>query len=229
MHEVLVSQGDRPLHSLDPCATVGTGSLRRQAQLRRYRPDLQMVDIRGNIETRLRQVQSGRLDAVVLAAAGLFRLGLESLISEELHPLQFLPAVGQGALGLEIRAEDPVTFECVRPLVHLPTLVAVRAERALLRTLRGGCLSPIGAWARPTSAHDFQLDAEVLSRDGQQRVAVQDTTTIQQHAMNDGPSVEQSAEQWGVRVAQNLIDQGAHRLLTRGNDANQSDQSGPAD
>ena len=125
---------------------MGTGSLRRRAQLLHIRPDLQVRDIRGNVDTRLRKVAAGDYDAAILAQAGLERLQLTEHIAQRLPTSMFLPAVGQGALGLETRSDDRPTRDIVRPLDDAATHAAVLAERAMLAALRGGCLAPIAAW-----------------------------------------------------------------------------------
>jgi hydroxymethylbilane synthase len=128
--------------SLLPGARVGTGSLRRQAQLRHVRPDLRTEDIRGNVDTRLRKLDEGQFDAIVLAEAGLQRLGLAARITHVLPMDVMLPAVGQGALAIECRADDDDTLAAVAPLEAAATRAAVTAERALLAHLRGGCMAP---------------------------------------------------------------------------------------
>src|SRR5439155_24744490 len=132
---------------LPPHATVATSSLRRRAQALHRRPDLTLTDIRGNVETRLRKLAEQGLDALILAQAGLERLGLQAAIAETLDPAWMLPAVGQGALGLECRTDDPRTRELLMRLDDPSTHRAVLAERALLRHLGGGCQVPLGASA----------------------------------------------------------------------------------
>ncbi len=127
---------------------MGTGSLRRRAQLLSIRPDLQVREIRGNVDTRLRKVAAGDYDAAILAQAGLERLQLAQHIAQRLPTSLFLPAVGQGALGLETRSDDRATRDIIQPLDDPASHAAVLAERAMLAALRGGCLAPIAAWAR---------------------------------------------------------------------------------
>jgi hydroxymethylbilane synthase len=129
---------------------VGTTSLRRRALLLRHRPDLAVVDLRGNVDTRLRRRREGDFDAVVLAMAGLVRLGRASEGTEPLDPEQFVPAPGQGAIGLETRADDAAVRDAIAALHHEPTARAVTAERTLLASLGGGCNVPLGAFARPS-------------------------------------------------------------------------------
>ena len=150
-------------------ARVGTGSLRRQAQLRHVRPDLQTEDIRGNVDTRLRKLDEGQFDAIVLAEAGLRRLGLVDRITHVLPFDLMLPAVGQGALAIECRADDAATRAAVTPLDDPQSHVAVLAERALLAHLRGGCMAPVGAMAQFRVAN-CNSSAAVLSTDGARRI-----------------------------------------------------------
>ena len=148
--DVFVSRRHRRFDALPPGAVVATGSLRRRAQVLHRRPDLKLAAIRGNVETRLRKLDEQGLDAIILAQAGLERLGLAGHITEILDPSWMLPAVGQGALGLECRADDAAVLVVLGPLNDAPTMQAVLAERALLRGLGGGCLVPIGRgpWLR---------------------------------------------------------------------------------
>ena len=145
--DVLVSREGRPLADLAAGARVGTSSPRRAAQLKAMRPDLQVADIRGNVDTRLRKLDEGQYDAIVLAAAGLSRLGLSDRACEFLDPAVFLPAPAQGALAVETRASDARTGALVASLDHFATRLVVDAERAFLRALGGGCSLPMGAYA----------------------------------------------------------------------------------
>jgi hydroxymethylbilane synthase len=201
--DVFVSHKHKRFDDLPRGAVVGTSSLRRRSQALHRRPDLQMVNLRGNVETRLRKLDEQNLDAIILAEAGLERLGLGSAITEILDPEWMLPAVGQGALGLECRAEDAVTLGLLTPLNHVPTRQAVLAERALLRGLGGGCLVPIGATARVEGDH-LTLHGTVLTPDGTQRVA----------AETSGSAAD--AEAVGQRLAEMLFVNGAGELLAMG-------------
>ena len=145
--DALISKNGAGLDKLPHRARVGTSSLRRAAQLLHLRPDLRIETLRGNVDTRLRKLKSEGLDAIVLAAAGLKRMELSQVISEYLEPERILPAVGQGALGIETRSGDVFTNEMVESLVHQRTMTTVRAERAFLKRLEGGCQVPIGAYA----------------------------------------------------------------------------------
>ncbi len=198
--DVLVSREGHTFESLPTGAVVGTGSVRRQAQLWHARRDLQMRDVRGNVETRLRKLEERQYDALVLAEAGLVRLELSDVISERLPRSLILPAVGQGALGLETRDDDDPTRRALRALNDAETYAAVLAERALLARLRAGCLAPVGAWGR-RDGDALRLDAVVLSPDGRQRLEASATG-----ALEDGESL-------GRRVADDLLAQGAADLI----------------
>lgn len=188
------------LESLAERAVVGTGSLRRRSQLLHVRPDLRAKDIRGNVETRLRKLDAGNYDALVLAEAGLRRLGLAGRITQVLPYSVILPAVGQGALGLETRSDDRAARAASERLDHPPTHAAVLAERAMLATLQGGCLAAIAAWGR-VEDQVLVLSGRVLSPDGAQRI---ETT------LSGDPA---AAEQLGGQVAEELIAQGAAELI----------------
>ena len=145
--DALISKNGAGLDKLPHGARVGTSSLRRAAQLLHLRPDLRIETLRGNVDTRLRKLESEDLDAIVLASAGLKRMELSQVISEYLEPERILPAVGQGALGIETRIGDVSTNEIVASLIHQQTVTTVRAERAFLKRLEGGCQVPIGGYA----------------------------------------------------------------------------------
>jgi hydroxymethylbilane synthase len=200
-HDVLVATGAAGLEGLPPAARVGTGSARRRAQLLHARPDLNVQDLRGNVDTRLRKLDEGQFDALVLAAAGLLRLGLQDRITQVLPASIVLPAVGQGALGIEARADDHELLERIAPLDDFQARAGVTAERELLTQLRGGCLAPVAAWARPVPGGRLQLDAIVLSADGTQRIA----------SRQSGPP--QQARMLGAQAARELLAQGAAELI----------------
>lgn len=181
-------------------ATVATSSLRRKAQLRHRRPDLRTVDIRGNVETRLKKLATDELDGLVLAEAGLHRLGLASHIRHRLDPSWMLPAVGQGALGLECRRDDEATRAILAHLDHPSSHAAVLAERAFLRGLGGGCLVPIGAEGT-LQGEVLHLRGAILAPDGSVRLSGH-------HA---GPASR--AEQVGQELAVRLLDLGAEKIL----------------
>lgn len=169
VRDCLVSRDGRKLAELPPGARVGTSSLRRASQLRRFRPDLSVAELRGNVDTRVRKLQQGHYDAIVLAKAGLDRLGWADKITEVISPEICLPAVGQGALGVETRADARWLVELLAVLDHPETRTGVTAERALLDELQGGCQVPLGAWGR-LERGELVLEARVLSADGSEHV-----------------------------------------------------------
>ncbi len=156
--DALIARAGLRLEELPEGARVGTSSLRRIAQLKNARPDLEVASLRGNIDTRLRKLDDGQYDAIILAAAGLRRLGLEQRIIQFLEPEVMLPAVGQGALGIEFRSMDTEVKRILTSIHHEETSICVRAERAFLFRLEGGCQVPIGAFAR--------LNGEILELEG---------------------------------------------------------------
>ena len=198
--DALVAAYAASLDELPKGAVVGTGSMRRRAQLLAARPDLNVSELRGNVDTRIRKLRDGEFDAIILAEAGLRRLGLEDQISQVLPKSMMLPAVGQGALGLESRQDDMVTRQAVVCLHHLDTCRAVLSERSLLRTLQGGCLAPLGAWAR-VEQNSLRLDAVVLDIHGEQKIVASADAPLDQH------------EALGKKVGEDLLSQGAGQLL----------------
>jgi len=198
--DVFISKDGRPFAALPPGSRAGTSSLRRQAQLRLLRSDLQVVPMRGNLDTRLRKLDEGECDALVLAAAGLHRLGLGGRITEYFTPNQMCPAVGQGALAIEIRRGDKRIENAIKPLDHAPTHSAVRAERALLRGLGGGCQFPIAAHACAEGTR-LRLMGVVPSL-GEPRALRAEA----EGSMGDPESL-------GATVARQLLGQGARELL----------------
>lgn len=201
--------GDDPLlpsafRLLPSGSRIGSGSPRRRAQLLHHRPDLQFVEARGNVETRLRKLDEGQFDALVLAEAGLTRLELAGRISAVLRPPFILPAVGQGALGIECRSDDESTREALARLIDRATLHAVLAERTVLSTLRAGCHAPLGVWTRP-EGDSLRLTSVVLSLDGVQRFESERIAVVASDA---------GAVALGQAVAEDLLAQGAAALLT---------------
>jgi hydroxymethylbilane synthase len=188
------------LAELPAGARVGTSSLRRRAQLLAARPALEVVDLRGNLNTRLARLDSGRYDAVLLAAAGVLRLGWRERISAWLDPPAWLPAVGQGALAIVTRTEATVVREHVAALNHPPTAACVKAERAFLRAVEGGCQIPVGALATLRRG-TLQLNAMISSLDGSTILRAEQSAAADQ------------AEQLGRRVAGSLLAQGGHDIL----------------
>ena len=198
--------GPSSLETLPRQARVGTGSLRRQSQLLHVRPDLQLLEVRGNVETRLRKLDEGEYDALVLAAAGLTRLGLQGRISRELAPPLMYPAVGQGALGLECRSDDASTQTGLAQLNDFVTHQRVLAERSLLAELRAGCHAPVGALTRVEGSRLF-LEGVVLSPNGETRL----------HSQADLPITE--PVKLGKIVAEDLLRRGADAVIASGSPA----------
>jgi hydroxymethylbilane synthase len=188
------------LANLRQGARVGTSSLRRQAQVLHIRPDLDIRDLRGNVDTRLRKVESGEYDAILLAKAGLDRLGVSQRISEILSPEVCMPAVGQGAIAVECRLKDTETADILAPLDDAETRTAIIAERSLLAALQGGCQVPLGAWAR-IERGELVLEACVCSVDGVQYVRQRATAPPDQAAA------------LGEHMARLLIEAGAQSIL----------------
>jgi hydroxymethylbilane synthase len=198
--DVFVSLRHRSFDELPAGAVVATGSLRRRSQALHRRPDLRIVNIRGNVETRLRKLDVEELDGLILAQAGLERLGLGDGLTEQLDTAWMLPAVGQGALGLECRADDRATKELLERLNDPATSRAVRAERALLRALGGGCQVPLGV-STTVREKELALRAAVLQADGRRRVEAAVTGLLEE------------AETVGQRLAEVLLARGAGELL----------------
>ncbi len=163
--DVLVSRSGKTLAELPAGSRVGTGSLRRRVQLLAYRPELEVVAIRGNVDTRLRKCESGEVDAVVLARAGLNRLGLAERATESIAPEVMLPAVGQGALGIEQRSDDARVGELLAPLTHPDTKILVSAERGVMQAINGNCTTPVGAFGLRQGA-ELYLRAFLAEPDG---------------------------------------------------------------
>jgi hydroxymethylbilane synthase len=188
------------LDELPPASRIGTGSLRRAVQLRRYRPDLEVCSIRGNVDTRLRKVAHGEFDGVILAAAAMLRLGWQERITEYLSLETFLPAVGQGALVVEARLNDEDIAGLVLPINHLPTWQCVTAERVLLRVLGGGCRTPVAALGT-VNGDTLKLEGMVASLNSQEVLC----------ALEEGKAI--SAEEIGVKLAEKMIGMGASELI----------------
>jgi hydroxymethylbilane synthase len=198
--DCFISRDGRTLKELPAGSRIGTSSLRRQAQLRHHRADLEVVDLRGNVDTRLKKVAAGEFDAIILAVAGLTRLGVSGRISEILPAEWMLPAIGQGALGIETLIEDRETSELVAALNDAATYACVSAERSLLRELEGGCQVPLGAWARLENGQ-LRIEACLLSPDGQQCLRQE----------RSGPAAD--AEQIGRRLGEIFKEAGAEEIL----------------
>ena len=198
--DAFISVKSSAMDKLPLGARIGTSSLRRSAQVLAFRPDLNIVPLRGNVDTRLKKLESGEADAIILASAGLLRLGLADRITDYVPTEHMLPAVGQGALGLEIRKTDKRTAELLAFINHKDTELSVRAERAVLKELGGGCQVPIAAYAQ-IRGEDINLDALVASVDG--RRIIKDKIA----GKTDDP------EGAGVRLARRLLDSGAKQIL----------------
>jgi len=197
-NDALVSKQGVSIDDLPRNAKVATGSLRRRSQLLHHRPDLEIAEIRGNVPTRLKKFDESNLDGVILAYAGLKRLGFESRISEVIPFNIMVPAVGQGAIAVEVREKDKQTIEILEKLEHRQTRVCVTAERAFLRALEGGCQVPIGAYAF-LEGSQIVLEGVVGSLDG--------TTVFREKTTG------RDAESLGTDLAEALIEKGAGRLL----------------
>lgn len=200
VRDCLVAASGATIASLRQGARVGTGSLRRQAQLRHIRPDLDVRDLRGNVDTRLRKVESGEYEGVMLAKAGLDRLGWSGRITETLSPEVFLPAVGQGAIAVECRLNDTGAAEVAAGLDDAESRTAIIAERSLLAALHGGCQVPLGAWAR-LERGELVMEACVCSVDGVQYIKQRATSTPEQ------------ATELGGHMATLLMEAGAESIL----------------
>ncbi len=198
--DAFVSSTHESLAALPQGARIGTSSLRRQSQLRHSRPDVEIIVLRGNVETRLRKLDSGEFDATVLATAGLERLGLADRIRERLSPEQMLPAVGQGVIGIECAESNGQIRALLAPLEHAPTRWRLDAERAFSARLGGSCQSPIAAFAE-LSGNDLRLRGLVASPDGRQVFAGEIA----------GPAKQAPA--LGTSLANRLLDAGAAALL----------------
>ncbi|HZL87349.1 MAG TPA: hydroxymethylbilane synthase [Pirellulaceae bacterium] len=204
--DVLVSKVADSLEKLPHGSRVGTGSLRRKAQLLHVRPDLAVLEIRGNVDTRLRKLDEGEYDAIVLAEAGLRRLGLAERATFVLPRSIMLPAVGQGALAIETRSGDAVSQSLVEPLDDAATHAAVLAERSMLAALRGGCLAPVGGLAR-VEGPVLTLEGVVLSGDGQRKISAA------------AAARSEDAVRIGQQVADELLVQGASDLIAASREA----------
>ncbi|MDO5054726.1 MAG: hydroxymethylbilane synthase [Pasteurella oralis] len=198
--DAFVSNSYRTLLELPQGAVVGTSSLRRQCQLKQLRPDLQIHSLRGNVGTRLAKLDNGEYDAIILAAAGLIRLGLEQRMTSFIETEQCLPAVGQGAVGIECRMDDHDVQQLLAPLADMETTYCVLAERAMNMHLQGGCQVPIAGYAILTQGQLY-LRALVGELDG---------STIMRA---EGKSAVENAEILGIQIAEQLLQQGADKIL----------------
>lgn len=198
--DAFVSNRYRSLHELPPGAIVGTSSLRRQCQLKTLRPDLNVQSLRGNVGTRLSKLDKGDYDAVILASAGLIRLGMRERIASFIETEISLPAAGQGAVGIECRTGDERVQKLLAPLADAETTACVLAERAMNNRLQGGCQVPIGGYA-VLNGDELHLRALVGALDGSKIIRA------------EGKSAVKNAEVLGVRIAEQLLAQGADKIL----------------
>jgi hydroxymethylbilane synthase len=198
--DALVTHEAHSLDELPEAARVGTSSVRRRAQLLRIRPDLRIVDMRGNVDTRLAKLDSGQVQALVLAASGLRRLGYAARIAQRFDPRRFVCAVGQGALAIECRESDATSRALLAALDHAPTRLATGVERTLLGELRAGCLAPVGAYAR-SEGRSLMLWAVVLSEDGRSRLSF------------EGAALLAEGRKLALQAAKTLLHDGAQRLI----------------
>jgi hydroxymethylbilane synthase len=199
--DAFVSNNFSSFDSLPQGACVGTSSLRRQCHIRNLRPDIKIDFLRGNVNTRLAKLDDGQFDAIILASAGLIRLGMGERITEQLNIEQSLPAAGQGAVGVECRVGDEETLALLSVLHHEDTSICVTAERAMNRHLNGGCQVPIAGFAVLEEGGQVFLQGMVANPDGDEML----------RAELRGPIAE--AEQIGIRVADDLLSQGAQAIL----------------
>jgi hydroxymethylbilane synthase len=169
VRDALVSRGRKRLAELAAGAVVATSSIRRRAQLLSFNPSLSVIDIRGNVDTRIRKMEGGDCEALVLAAAGLSRLGRAQLIAERLDPQVFMPAVGQGIIGIEMRREDPFVAGVLQRINHPETFLCAQAERALLARMEGGCQVPLGCLSRLEGGR-YSIGGSLVALDGSRTV-----------------------------------------------------------
>lgn len=211
--DALLARSAASLQELRPGARVGTSSLRRRALLARARGDLTVLELRGNVPTRVEKLARGEFDAIILAAAGLKRLGLERHISAYLAPEQFTPAVSQGAIGVVSRAGDERSASWIERLDHFATRIATHAERALLRKVEGGCQIPLGALGS-LEGDRLRLQALVCSLDGTSAVAAQAEAHLRaSSATGDGAAAQRQAAELGERLGDELLAQGARGII----------------
>jgi hydroxymethylbilane synthase len=196
----IAGKGIKSFHDLPQGATIGTSSLRRICQLLHIRPDLRIVQLRGNVDTRLRKLDEGQFDAVILATAGVKRLGYSRRITEMIPPEISVPAIGQGAVGIECRVDDPFINDLLSKLDHKDTSICVTAERSFLKKLEGGCQVPIGAYA--------QIQDGTLTIDG--LVGSLDGKTLVKDTIQGRP---EDAESLGTQLAERLLARGAKEIL----------------
>ncbi len=202
IRDVLISKNGLDIANLPLGARIGTSSLRRAAQLLNFRPDLQMEPIRGNIATRIKKIEQLGLDGVILAAAGILRMGWEDQITEYISTDICIPAVGQGALGIQVRSKDQEIIDIVRELNDPTVEICVNAERSFMRELKGGCHVPIGAYAW-MDGDNVKMKTVVSAPDGKEQIKMEET------------SHPRDGEMLGINMATKSLKQGAKEILTR--------------
>jgi hydroxymethylbilane synthase len=198
--DALLSRGGEKLGELEPGARVGTSSLRRQCQLRSLRPDLEVRDLRGNVNTRVRKLQEGEYDAIVLACAGLQRLGMDHLVTEELSPPRWLPAATQGTIGIQCRIGDAGVIARIEPLKDPDAIVRTRAERAVATALQGSCQVPLAVFAELTGTQ-LRVTGMVGTPDGSRTVRAEMSGAVSE------------VDRLSAAVADELISQGADEII----------------
>ncbi|MBW1679163.1 MAG: hydroxymethylbilane synthase, partial [Deltaproteobacteria bacterium] len=198
--DVLISREKKQLQELPRGSRLGTSSLRRQAQLLNFRSDFKIEPLRGNLDTRIKKLESENLDGIIVAAAGVIRMGWEEKITEYLSPAKLLPAVGQGAIGIETRRNDRETNELISFIHHLDTERTVTAERSFLKNLEGGCQVPIAAFGIIDNGKLF-LEGLICSLDG--KVIIRDKIE----------SVIENAEKTGFKLSERLLSAGGRAIL----------------
>ncbi len=200
--DAFVSKNGLKIADLNESHTVATSSLRRIANLKKAKPEVKIVDIRGNVNTRLQKMEDGYCDGMIMATAGLKRLGLDHYITEILEPEEFIPAVAQGAIAIEIASSNDRVKQLLEKINHPETTIAIEAERAFMRTLEGGCQVPVGAYSSIENNH-ITLTGFVASLDGSRYLKISDTASLD------------SAETLGKNLAKSLIEQGAQDILNQ--------------
>lgn len=198
--DAFVSNRFASINALPQGAKVGTSSLRRQCQLKASRPDLDILDLRGNVNTRLAKLDDGQYDAIILAAAGLIRLDMHDRITDYISPTDSLPAVGQGAVGIECREDDHALIALLQSIAHEETTLRVRAERAMNNKLQGGCQVPIAGYAELID-NQIHMKGLVGSVDGKTLLIANDTAPVSE------------PESLGIAIAEALLEQGAADIL----------------
>lgn len=198
--DALLSNSGQRVAELVAGSLVGTSSLRRQCQLKSVRPDLEVADLRGNVDTRIRKLQNGEYDAIILACAGLERLGLDQLLTEILRPPKWLPAATQGTIGVQCREGDEVVSRLILPLLHPDTALRTKAERAVAALLQGSCQLPLAVFAQ-TSDSQLHIMGLVGTPDGQ--------TVLRSEISGEAAQVENLS----AKLAQNLLHLGADQII----------------